>query len=99
MYVELDLNFLGTVVQNIGILITQELSEPLDEHHKTKLPGIISWNQIKLAYQVFVQKYGLLSLKHFNCLMGIGPLIFTALCIPSHKTGGIQLDIVTLNTI
>ena len=54
MYVELDLDFVGIVVPNVGVLITQEPNELLDQHHKTKLPGIISWNLIKLAYEVFV---------------------------------------------
>ena len=63
MYVELDLDFLGIVVPNIGVIITQEPSELLDECHKTKLPSIISWNLIKLAYQVFVQKYRSMSLE------------------------------------
>ena len=30
----------------------------LDECYKTKLPGFIGWNMIKLAHQVFIQKYG-----------------------------------------
>ena len=50
MYVELDLDFLGFVVPKGGVLITQEASELLDKCHKTKLPGIISWNLINLAY-------------------------------------------------
>ena len=47
MYVELDVDFLGVIVPKVGILITQEPSELLDDCHKTKLPGIISWNLIK----------------------------------------------------
>ena len=42
MYVELDLDFWGIMVLKVGVLITQELSELLDECHKTKLIGIIS---------------------------------------------------------
>ena len=60
MFVELDLDFLGIMVPKVGILITQEPYELLDECHKAKLPGIIGWNVIKLAYQVFIQKYQLL---------------------------------------
>ena len=70
MYDELDLHFLGIIVPKVGVLITQEPDDLWDECHKTKLPGIIGWNLIKLAYQVFVHKYGLLSLEHFNCLTG-----------------------------
>ena len=44
MYAKLDLDFLGIVVPKFGVLITQEPNEPLDECHKAKLPGVISWN-------------------------------------------------------
>ena len=99
MYVEFDLDFLGIVVQKDGVLITQEPNELLDKCQETKLHGIIGWNLITLAYQVFVEKYGLLSLEHYNCQMGISPLLFSQLCVFHHsKEGGIQLDSVTLNT-
>ena len=57
MYVELDLDFLGIIVPKVRVLITQEPNELLDNHHKTKLPSIISWNLINIAYQVFINKY------------------------------------------
>ena len=100
MYIELDLEFFGIVVPKVGVLITQEPNELLDECHKTKLPGIIGWNLIKLAYQVFVEKYGLLSLENVNCPTGISPLLFSQLCVFHHsKAGGIQLDCVAIDTI
>ena len=43
---------------NIRVPITQEPNELLDEHHKTKLPGIIGWNLIKYAYHAFLNKFG-----------------------------------------
>ena len=57
IYIKLDLDFLGIMVPKFGALVPQEPNEPLDKCHKTKLPGIISWNLIKLAYEVFKQKY------------------------------------------
>ena len=51
MYVELDLDLLGVIVLKAGVCITQEPNELLDDDHKTKLAGDISWNLIKLAYQ------------------------------------------------
>ena len=42
MCVELDLGFMGIMVQKVGVLITQEPNEHLNEHLKIKLPGIIS---------------------------------------------------------
>ena len=61
MYVEFDLDFLGIVVPKVGVCITQEPNELLDTCHKTKLPGVVGWNGIKLAYEVIIQKYGVLS--------------------------------------
>ena len=98
MYDELHLDFLGIVVPNVGVLIIQEPNELLDKCHKTKLPGVISCNLIKLAYQVFVQKYGLVSLENFNCPTGVSPLLFSQLCVFHHcKAYGFQSESVTLN--
>ena len=99
MYVELDLNFLGIVVPKVGVLITQEPNELLESRHKTKLPGVVGWNLIKLAYQVFVKNYGILCLDNFDCPTGVSPLLFSQLCVYHHcKAGGLNSDSVTLNT-
>ena len=66
MYVALDFNILGILVSKVWVLITQEPNELLDTCHKTKLPGMISWNLKKLAYEVFIQKYGELSLENLT---------------------------------
>ena len=84
MYVELDLNFLGIVVPKVGVLITQEPNELLETHHKTKLPGMVGWNLIKLAYEVFVKNYGILCLDNFDCPTGVSPLLFSQLCVYHH---------------
>ena len=81
------------------VLITQEPKELLDRCHKTKSPGVISRNLIKLAYEVFIQKYGALSLENFDCPTGVSLLLFSQLCVFHHcKAGGFQLDSVTCNT-
>ena len=99
MYVELDLNFLGIVVPKVGVLITQEPNELLESRHKTKLPGMVGWNLIKLAYQVFVKNYGILCLDNFDCPTGVSPLLFSQLCVYHHcKAGGLNSNSVTLNT-
>ena len=99
MYVEFDLEFLGIVVPKVGVLITQEPNELLDTCHKTKLPGMIGWNLIKLACEVFIQKYGVLCLENFDCPTGVSPLLFSQLCVLHHcKVGGLQSDSITLNT-
>ena len=57
-YVELDINFWGLKVLNVGFLILEEPNRFLERKHHTKLPGIIGWNLIWLAYLRFVGKYG-----------------------------------------
>ena len=92
MYVELDLDFWGIDVPKVGVLITQEPIELLDTCHKTKLPGVIGWNLIKLAYVVFVQKYGVLCLENFDCPTGVSPLLFSQLCVfPSLQSRWISI--------
>ena len=99
MYVELDLDFLGIVVPKVGVLITEEPNERLQSRHKTKLPGVVGWNLIKLAYEVFVKNYGVLCLEYFDCPTGVSPLLFSQLCVYYHcKAGGLQSDSVTLNS-
>ena len=53
----MHVKFLGIIVPKFGVLITQEPNKLLDECHKTILSGVIGWNLIKLAYQVFNQKF------------------------------------------
>ena len=81
MYVELDLDFLDIVVPKVGVLITREPNELLDTCHRTKLPGMVGWNLIKLAYEGFLQKYGILCLEIFDCPTGVSPLVFSHLCV------------------
>ena len=99
MYMELDLDFLGIVVPKVGVLITQEPKELLETCHKTKLPGVVGWNLIKLAYGVFVKICSVLCLEIFDCPTGVSPLLFFQLCVYHHcKAGRLQSDSVTLNT-
>ena len=72
MYVELDLDFFRVIVPKVG----QEPNKLLDDHYKTKLSGVISWNLLKLAYQLFVENLGKESLENLNCPTGISPLLF-----------------------
>ena len=96
MYVELDLDFLGIVVPKVGVLITKEPNESLESCYKSKLPGMVDWNLIKLAYEVFVKNYSVLC---FDCPTGVSPLLFSQLCVYHHcKEGGLQSYSVTLNT-
>ena len=90
MYVELDLDFLGIVAPKVGVLITQEPNEPLDTCHKTRLPVMVGWNLIKLAYEVFIQKYGVLphlaNERHRVCIpLGEIPLFLSLECFKEFK--------------
>ena len=80
------------------VLITQEPSELWETCHKTKLPGVVGWNLIKLAYEVFVKIYGVLCLDNFDCPSGVSPLLFSQLCVYHHcKAGGLHSNSITLN--
>ena len=74
----------------VGVLVIQKPNELLNDCHKTELPGVISWNVIKLANQVLVKKFGQESLENFDCATGISAL-FSQLCVFHHnKADGIQ---------
>ena len=79
-YIELDVNFMGLKVSNVGFLIINEPSKVLEKKHHTKLPGIIGWNLIWLAFKVFKNKYGEESFNSFQCPIGVNPLLFSQLC-------------------
>ena len=65
---------------NVGFLVINEPNRVLDKKHQTKLPGIIGWNMIQLAYKVFVDKYGEEKFNSFQCPVGVNPLLFSKLC-------------------
>ena len=54
--VKLDVEFLGLRVPRVRFLITQNPNEVLDPEHKTRLPGIVGWNLVRLAYEEFTRK-------------------------------------------
>ena len=73
MYTELDLDFLGSMVPNVGVLIIQEANELPDNYHEIKLPGSISWNLIKFICKVFESKYCSQVYENFDCPTGVSP--------------------------
>ena len=78
-YIELDVNFWGLKVLNVGFLIIHEPNRVLDKKHQSKLPGIIGWNIVWLTYKVFEDKYGGEKFDSFQCLVGVNPLLFSQL--------------------
>ena len=70
MYVELDLDFLGIDVPKVGVLINQEPNELLETCHKTKLPGMVGWNLITLAYEVLLKNYCVMCLENLTVQQG-----------------------------
>ena len=85
MYTELDVNFLGLKVPNVGVLIIEDPSQVLDKKHQSKLPGIVGWNLIWLSYNAFVEKYGASGFNSFVCPEGVNPLLFSQLCVFHHS--------------
>ena len=55
-YFEKDIAFLGLRVPRVRFLVVKDPSALLKTKKKTKLPGIIRWNLVKLAFQEFVKK-------------------------------------------
>ena len=86
MYAELDINFLGLKVPNVGVLIIDDPSQVLDKKHQTKLPGIVGWNLIQLSYFAFVEQYGATGFDSFVCPEGVNPLLFSQLCVFHHSS-------------
>ena len=80
-YIELDIDFLGLKVPNVGFLILEEPNRILDKKDQTKLPGIKGWNLTWLMYKVFVEKYGGEKFNSFECLGGVNLLLFSQLCL------------------
>ena len=76
-YVELDVNFLGLHVSRGRFLITQNSNKVLDPEHRTRLPGIVGWILVKLAYQEFLKKY-IIVFEDCECPDRVNPLIFPA---------------------
>ena len=85
MYTELDINFLGLKVPNVGILV-EDPSQVLDKKHQSKLCGIVGWNLVWLSYNAFVEKYGTSGFDSFICLEGVNPLLFSQLCVYHHSS-------------
>ena len=84
MYTELDINFLGLKVPNVGVLIVDDLTQVLDKKHQTKLPGIVGWNLIQVSYNAFIE-YGASGFDSFVCPEGVNPLLFSQLCVFHHS--------------
>ena len=68
-YVELDVEYLGLQVPRVRFLITQNPKKALDPEHKRRLPGIVGWNLVKLAYQEFLKNITSMCLRTLNAQM------------------------------
>ena len=80
-YFEMDVAFLGLKVPKFGFLVVKDPSDLVQTKKKTKLPGIIGWNLIKLAYQEFIKKYPVEVFNSFQCPQNVDPLLFSQLCV------------------
>ena len=68
-YVKLHVEFLGLQVPRVIFLITWNPNEVLDPEHKTRLPRIVGWNLVKLAYQEFPKSKTVMYLRILNTWM------------------------------
>ena len=80
-YFDMDVAFLGLRVPKAGFLVVKDPNDLSQTKKKTKLPGIISWNLIKLAYEVFIKKYPVEVFNSFQCPQNVDPLLFSQLCV------------------
>ena len=85
MYTELDVNFLGLNVLNVGVQIIEDPSQVLGKKCQSKLPGAVGWNLIWLSNNTFVEKYGSSGFNSFVCPEGVNPLLFSQLCVFHHS--------------
>ena len=77
----MDVAFLGLRVPKVEFLVVKDPSDLLQTIKKTKLPGVIRWNLIKLAYWELVKKYPVEVFNSLQCLQNIDPLLFSQLCV------------------
>ena len=77
----MDVAFLGLREPKVRFLVVKDPSDLLQTKKKMKLPGIISWNLIKLAYQEFIKKYPVEVFNNFQCSQHVDPLLFSQLCV------------------
>ena len=77
----MDVAFLGLRVPRVGFLVVKDPSDLLQTKKKTKLPGIIGWNLVRLEYQEFINKYPVKVFDNFQCPQNIDPLLFSQLCV------------------
>ena len=80
-YIELDVEFLGLEVPRVRFLNTHNPNEVLDLEHKTRLPGIVGWNLVRVAYEEFINEHNPIVFENFECPEDVEPLLFLYLCI------------------
>ena len=85
-YMELDLNFMGLILPRIGILLTRDPNQLLAPKHWTRLPGVVGWNLVCLAFKEFIKLYGPIVFNSFDCPSGVSPfVVFSALCVLLYR--------------
>ena len=78
----MDIAFLGLKVPRVEFLVVKDPSDLLVlETKKTKQPGIIGCNLVKLVYQEFTKKHPTEVFSNFQCPHNVDPLLFSQLCV------------------
>ena len=53
-------------VPRVGFLINQNPNEVLDPEHKNRLPSIVWWHLVRLAYEEFTKKHNPIAFENFK---------------------------------
>ena len=80
-YFEMDVSFLRPRVPEAGFLVVKDPSDLFQTKKKTKLPGIIGWNLIKLVYHEFIKRYPVEVFNSFQCPQNVDTLLFLQLFV------------------
>ena len=76
-YFTCDITIGGMVVPDVGVLVKTDRILTTSKGVKTKVPVIIGCNVFKHAARKFIQDYGEMALKLFECPKEIDPLFFS----------------------
>ena len=81
MYVDLDVNLWELKVPDVRFLITKDPNSILDEKYQIKMPRVVAWKLIRLAFNAFAARYGTSVFDSFQCHQCMKPLLFSQLHI------------------
>ena len=81
-YFSVDIQVMSRLIHNIGILVKKD-SIPLtnSKGRSTRTPTILGCNLIRKGLEEFIRDHSEMSLKLFECPVGVDVLYFSTLCV------------------